>query len=170
VDAWVKNDHLGFEIVYTFDGIVRKYRPDFLARLRTGTMLVLEVKGQDSPQNQAKRDARRARRVGTGSDRAWRLRPVDVGGIPNAIGCGRHRPRGGALAVSVWSRGAQRLRDHPQQVRAVALELLRADPVRVRQLAEGPRTKVRDVAERAVAGDDVRRHGGGARERQPMTA
>lgn len=57
VAAWAKNDHLGFEIVYVFDGAVRKYRPDFLARLRTGTMLVLEVKGQDSPQNQAKRAA-----------------------------------------------------------------------------------------------------------------
>ena len=57
VDAWVKNDHLGFEIVYVFDGVVRKYRPDFLIRLSTGTMLVLEVKGQDSAQNQAKRAA-----------------------------------------------------------------------------------------------------------------
>jgi type III restriction enzyme len=57
VDAWVKNDHLGFEIAYVFDGVVRKYRPDFLARLTTGTMLVVEVKGQDSPQNQAKRAA-----------------------------------------------------------------------------------------------------------------
>ncbi len=57
VDAWAKNDHLGFEIVYVFDGVVRKYRPDFLVRLTTGTTLVLEVKGQDSPQNQAKRAA-----------------------------------------------------------------------------------------------------------------
>jgi type III restriction enzyme len=57
VEAWAKNDHLGFEIVYVFDGVVRKYRPDFLVRLRNGTMLVLEVKGQDSSQNQAKRAA-----------------------------------------------------------------------------------------------------------------
>jgi type III restriction enzyme len=57
VATWVKNDHLGFEIVYVFDGVVRKYRPDFLVRLTAGTMLVLEVKGQDSPQNQAKRAA-----------------------------------------------------------------------------------------------------------------
>jgi type III restriction enzyme len=57
VTAWVKNDHLSFEIVYVFDGAVRKYRPDFLIRLRTGTTLVLEVKGQDSPQNEAKRRA-----------------------------------------------------------------------------------------------------------------
>ena len=57
VAAWAKNDHLGFEIVYVFDGVVRKYRPDFLVKLKTGTTLVLEVKGQDSPQNQAKRAA-----------------------------------------------------------------------------------------------------------------
>jgi type III restriction enzyme len=57
VEAWVKNDHLGFEIVYVWDGVVRKYRPDFLVRRRNGTMLVLEVEGQDSPQNQAKRAA-----------------------------------------------------------------------------------------------------------------
>ncbi|MGH7266233.1 MAG: BPTD_3080 family restriction endonuclease, partial [Candidatus Rokuibacteriota bacterium] len=57
VTAWVKNDHLGFEIVYVFDGVVRKYRPDFLVRLDSGTMLVLEVKGQDSAQNLAKRAA-----------------------------------------------------------------------------------------------------------------
>jgi type III restriction enzyme len=57
VAAWAKNDHLGFEIVYVFDGAVRKYRPDFLIRLTNGTLLVLEVKGQDSPQNEAKRRA-----------------------------------------------------------------------------------------------------------------
>jgi type III restriction enzyme len=55
VEAWAKNDHLGFEVVYVFDGIVRKFRPDFLIRLTNGTTLVLEVKGQDSPQNQTKR-------------------------------------------------------------------------------------------------------------------
>jgi type III restriction enzyme len=57
VAAWVKNDHLGFEIAYVWDGVVRMYRPDFIIRLRSGRMLVLEVKGQDSPQNQAKRAA-----------------------------------------------------------------------------------------------------------------
>jgi type III restriction enzyme len=55
VMVWVKNDHLGFEVLYVFEGIVRKYRPDYLIRLANGTMLVLEVKGQDSPQDQAKR-------------------------------------------------------------------------------------------------------------------
>lgn len=54
--AWVKNDHLGFEIMYVYKGVVQKYRPDFLIRLATGKMLVLEVKGQDSQQNRTKRE------------------------------------------------------------------------------------------------------------------
>ncbi|MGE5528744.1 MAG: BPTD_3080 family restriction endonuclease [Patescibacteria group bacterium] len=57
VKAWVKNDHLGFEIFYVYQGVVHRYRPDFLIRLANGTMLVLEVKGEDSQQNQVKRDA-----------------------------------------------------------------------------------------------------------------
>ncbi len=55
VVAWVKNDHLGFEILYTFKGVIKKYIPDFLIRLSNGTMLVLEVKGQDSDMNRTKR-------------------------------------------------------------------------------------------------------------------
>ena len=51
----MKNDHLGFEIIYIYRGIVRKYRPDFLARLNSGGMLVLETKGQDSERDQTKR-------------------------------------------------------------------------------------------------------------------
>ncbi len=34
VDAWVKNDHLGFEVLYVFKGVVHKYRPDFIIRLK----------------------------------------------------------------------------------------------------------------------------------------
>jgi type III restriction enzyme len=55
VDAWVKNDHLGFEILYVYRGVVKKYRPDFLIRLVNGTMLVLEIKGQDTEEDQTKR-------------------------------------------------------------------------------------------------------------------
>jgi type III restriction enzyme len=54
VDAWVKNDHLGFEILYIFDGVVRKYRPDFIIRLKNGNFLILETKGQPTRQDQAK--------------------------------------------------------------------------------------------------------------------
>ena len=56
VAAWVKNDHLGYEIMYVYKGVVKKYRPDFLIRLTTGKMLVLEVKGQDTQQNKTKRE------------------------------------------------------------------------------------------------------------------
>ncbi len=55
VAAWVKNDHLGFEVLYVHRGVVRKYRPDFLIRLRSGDLLVLETKGRDSDQDRTKR-------------------------------------------------------------------------------------------------------------------
>ncbi|MDE0485507.1 MAG: DEAD/DEAH box helicase family protein [Nitrospira sp.] len=55
VAAWVKNDHLGFEVLYVYRGVVRKYRPDFLIRLMSGDMLVLETKGRDSEQDRTKR-------------------------------------------------------------------------------------------------------------------
>jgi type III restriction enzyme len=57
VDAWVKNDHLGFEVLYVYRGVVRKYRPDFIVRLRSGKMLVLETKGQPDEQSYSKRRA-----------------------------------------------------------------------------------------------------------------
>ncbi len=55
VAAWVKNDHLGFEVCYVYRGVVGKYRPDFLIRLSAGTMLVLETKGRDSERERTKR-------------------------------------------------------------------------------------------------------------------
>jgi type III restriction enzyme len=55
VTAWVKNDHLGFEILYVYRGVVRKYRPDFIIRLTNGDHLVLETKGQDTEKDRTKR-------------------------------------------------------------------------------------------------------------------
>src|SRR6267143_1686789 len=55
LSAWVKNDHLGFEIPYVYRGVVRVFRPDFLVRLTNGKTLVLEVNGQDDEQNKTKR-------------------------------------------------------------------------------------------------------------------
>ncbi len=55
-DAWVKNDHLSFEIVYVYQGIIRKYRPDFLVRFKAGNYLVLEIKGKDTDQDKTKRE------------------------------------------------------------------------------------------------------------------
>ncbi|CEK14145.1 hypothetical protein CTKA_00318 [Chthonomonas calidirosea] len=49
-----KNDHLGFEVLYVYGGVVHKYRPDFLVRLKSGKMLILETKGQNTEQDRGK--------------------------------------------------------------------------------------------------------------------
>jgi type III restriction enzyme len=56
VAAWAKNDHLGFEIAYVFEGVIHKYRPDFIIKLVDGTYLVLETKGQDTQKDKTKRE------------------------------------------------------------------------------------------------------------------
>jgi type III restriction enzyme len=56
VEAWVKNDHLGFEVLYLYQGIVHKFRPDFIMRLKNGSHLILETKGQDEQQAKTKRE------------------------------------------------------------------------------------------------------------------
>ena len=56
VAAWAKNDHLGFEVLYVYRGVVRKYRPDFLVQLKNGDLVVLETKGQDTDQDKVKRE------------------------------------------------------------------------------------------------------------------
>ena len=57
VTAFAKNDHLGFSILYTFNGIIRQYYPDFLIKLNNGKTLVLETKGQKSSEADAKKAA-----------------------------------------------------------------------------------------------------------------
>jgi type III restriction enzyme len=52
----VKNDHLNFEILYVYRGVVRKYRPDFLVRFKSDNLLVLETKGKDTEQDRRKRE------------------------------------------------------------------------------------------------------------------
>jgi type III restriction enzyme len=42
-------------VLYLYNGVVRKFFPDYLIRLKNGKMLILEVKGQDSEQNKVKR-------------------------------------------------------------------------------------------------------------------
>ena len=46
VVSWVKNDHLGFEVSYNYQGVIHKYRPDFIVKMKSGVMLVLETKGK----------------------------------------------------------------------------------------------------------------------------
>jgi type III restriction enzyme len=57
VTAYAKNDHLGFQVYYLWNGARRRYIPDFLIRLANGKTLVLEIKGEDSDQDKAKRSA-----------------------------------------------------------------------------------------------------------------
>ncbi len=58
VSAYAKNDHLGFQVYYLWNGARRRFVPDFLVRLASGKTLVLEIKGEDSEQNRAKRSTR----------------------------------------------------------------------------------------------------------------
>ena len=57
VAAYAKNDHLGFQVYYLWNGARRRFVPDFLIRMKSGKTLVLEIKGEDSEQNRAKRAA-----------------------------------------------------------------------------------------------------------------
>ncbi|HKI62014.1 MAG TPA: DEAD/DEAH box helicase family protein [Mariprofundaceae bacterium] len=57
VTAYAKNDRLGFQIFYMWQGARRRFIPDFLIRLANGKTMVLEIKGVDSEQNRAKRAA-----------------------------------------------------------------------------------------------------------------
>ncbi|MHB2025112.1 MAG: BPTD_3080 family restriction endonuclease [Elusimicrobiota bacterium] len=88
VEAWAKNDHLGFQVLYIFNGVVRKYYPDFLVRLKGGKTLVLEVKGQDSQENRTKREflkewVEAVNAHGGFGEWAWdvSLNPADITGI-----------------------------------------------------------------------------------------
>jgi type III restriction enzyme len=56
VEAWAKNDHLGLEILYVWEGAVHKYRPDFIIRLKGGANLILETKGEDTLKDKTKRN------------------------------------------------------------------------------------------------------------------
>ena len=55
IAAYVKSDHLGLQIYYLWRGSRRRFVPDFVVRLVNCKQLVLEIKGEDSDQNRAKR-------------------------------------------------------------------------------------------------------------------
>ncbi len=57
VKCYVKNDHLEFVIPYEFLGASHAYFPDFIVRLSDETHLILEVKGQQQAQDEAKHQA-----------------------------------------------------------------------------------------------------------------
>ena len=55
VKAWVKNDHIGFQITYFFQGQAHKYIPDFVVLLDNGMHLIIETKGEIRDMDKAKR-------------------------------------------------------------------------------------------------------------------
>lgn len=57
VQSFVKNDHLGFAIWYLWEGVPRRYFPDFIIEMNNGKKLILETKGKDDEQNRVKRQA-----------------------------------------------------------------------------------------------------------------
>ena len=44
--SWAKNDHLGFEIFYLWQGQTKTYFPDYIIRFEGNRHLILEIKGQ----------------------------------------------------------------------------------------------------------------------------
>ena len=57
VKSYARNDHLGLNIPYEFDGVSHYYEPDFLVKLTNGLHLLIEIKGYQSNQDAAKHDA-----------------------------------------------------------------------------------------------------------------
>ena len=55
IKSFVKNDHLNFVIYYNYQGVVRRYFPDFICKMKNGVNLIIETKGQDNEQNKTKR-------------------------------------------------------------------------------------------------------------------
>ena len=54
VEAWVKNDHLGFKVPYIHNGNACHYLPDFIIRLVDKSHLILEVKGVKKDRDDSK--------------------------------------------------------------------------------------------------------------------
>lgn len=85
VRSYAKNDHLGFQIYYMWNGAKRRYVPDFLIRLDNGATLILEIKGQDSEQNRAKRSALAAWAEGVNQKGGFGVWCLDVAFEPHQI-------------------------------------------------------------------------------------
>lgn len=85
VASYVKNDHLGFQIHYMWNGSRRRFLPDFLIRLTNGKTLVLEIKGVDDDQNRAKRAALAAWVQGTNQKGGFGIWEHDVAFEPSEI-------------------------------------------------------------------------------------
>ena len=47
VESWAKNEHLGFKILYLFNGILHEYWPEYIVHLKNGITLILEIERKD---------------------------------------------------------------------------------------------------------------------------
>ncbi len=52
--SWAKNDHLGFEIFYLWQGQIKTYYPDYIVKFENNRYLIFEVKGQTTEVDKAK--------------------------------------------------------------------------------------------------------------------
>jgi type III restriction enzyme len=59
VHSWVKNHKLFLEIPYLYFGVTHRYRPDFIVKLTTGLVVLLEGKGDPDEKDDAKATAAR---------------------------------------------------------------------------------------------------------------
>lgn len=59
VAFYARNDHLELSIPYEYLGVGHSYFPDFVVRLRDGTTLLLEIKGEEREKDRAKHQAAR---------------------------------------------------------------------------------------------------------------
>lgn len=57
VNSYVRNDHLGLLIPYEFQGVDHTYEPDFIVELTSGLKVLLEIKGFENAQTNAKHQA-----------------------------------------------------------------------------------------------------------------
>ena len=78
IEAYAKNDHLGFFVYYMWNGSKRKYIPDYLIKLTNGKTLLLEVKGQITEQEEAKWSATRKLMTAINSKKAFGKWEFDV--------------------------------------------------------------------------------------------
>ena len=85
VAAWVRNERVGFEIPYLYQGVVRSYRPDFLARLVSGETLIVETKGQQDDVTDAKHAAMREWVAAVNEDGRFGRWRFEVADRPRAI-------------------------------------------------------------------------------------
>ena len=57
IECYVRNDQMGFQIPYQYQNLSHFYEPDYLVRLRDGRMLIVEIKGHEPDQAEAKHEA-----------------------------------------------------------------------------------------------------------------